>query len=89
MHSNIFHASDLAIRPYMAKIEVWGILQYVYIFIYKLPINHTVACMLEMPDAIYFIVQELNQAVLAKGAPYARQSCKYNWKRNARLDYCD
>ena len=24
IHGNIFHASDLAIRPYMAKKEVWG-----------------------------------------------------------------
>jgi len=49
MHGNMFHASDLAIRPYIAKNEVWGDfwdLAVFLIFIYKLPINHRVACML-------------------------------------------
>jgi len=46
----MFHAPDPAIRPFIANIEVWegvGILLYFipYIYIYKLLINHTEACM--------------------------------------------
>jgi len=34
MHRNMFHASDLAIRPYIVKFEVWGDLGNVAVFLY-------------------------------------------------------
>ena len=60
MHRSSFHASDLAIWPHMVKIEVWGIcliLPYVFLyFIYKLPINHTVACVLHPCEICHFLL---------------------------------
>ena len=39
MHRSVFHAPDLAIRPYIAKIEVWGDLGDFAVFFIYLYIN--------------------------------------------------